>query len=395
MENDNGSVVSSTIIIHVNCSEDLQIVSIEQVLTCGGQDVNFPVTVDLPFAVDSWAFTNVTDLTLDQATQNGLTIDADFTITACSGGAFCFEYSRGDCVQTICRKISRNLDLDISEVDGPSEFCGAGSALANFSIFVENSFGTCVNVDWSVEPSSQATIEDVEQFLNSSSAGVSFAADGEYTISASINACGNIITKTKVVNICNSTPTLPSQPPNNLQWICFDEMEGECYDFANYFCVTGLTATSNDSKLTVDVEGTEICLADIWGRERTSTVYVTPSNACGTGPTVAWTIYVNDPNHCDNVFGDFKIAGKDEKNSNRALNFQTFPNPASDLINFSWNGDYENGEILLLDIYGKTMEKTDLSSTSMDISAFAAGIYFVIVQVEDEMLHKERLVIID
>ena len=54
-----------------------------------------------------------------------------------------------------------------------------------------------------------------------------------------------------------------------------------------------------------------------------------------------------------------------------------FPNPANETINFNSNNLFENGKLLVYDISGKQISKTNfVNATQLDVSGFSTGMYF-------------------
>lgn len=62
--------------------------------------------------------------------------------------------------------------------------------------------------------------------------------------------------------------------------------------------------------------------------------------------------------------------------NNQIINFNIYPNPASDILNIDYNGEYTN--INIVDITGKTVITSAVIS-KVDITSLSSGIYFVSV----------------
>jgi hypothetical protein len=79
-----------------------------------------------------------------------------------------------------------------------------------------------------------------------------------------------------------------------------------------------------------------------------------------------------------------------EKNSSsinengNSLNFEIFPNPASDFIQFKGINFNQNVDLTIKDISGKTIINQHLSNDKIDISALAVGTYLVNIITENK-----------
>jgi hypothetical protein len=91
---------------------------------------------------------------------------------------------------------------------------------------------------------------------------------------------------------------------------------------------------------------------------------------------------LNDNNKGDNRFElVFKNTGANvENNSNNISNISVYPNPANDLLNIDiTNANFKNSEVVIYNISGTEVLKTNLTSNSarLNIEALSAGVYFV------------------
>jgi len=82
----------------------------------------------------------------------------------------------------------------------------------------------------------------------------------------------------------------PSQPPFNFTPICVGDFQSICHDFGSLECLETIVIVSSDKKMTVIIEGTEVCLNYIWTKPTTVELKVTFINGCGDAETAFWDI---------------------------------------------------------------------------------------------------------
>lgn len=80
------------------------------------------------------------------------------------------------------------------------------------------------------------------------------------------------------------------------------------------------------------------------------------------------------------VFGkSFSVAGIHTQQT-ADINFEVYPNPAQDMLNINFNDRFKLGniQISMIDMYGKTVwAENNFTSTSIDVSHLAQGLYFL------------------
>ena len=79
------------------------------------------------------------------------------------------------------------------------------------------------------------------------------------------------------------------------------------------------------------------------------------------------------------------------------LDFDIFPNPATDKLNINFNDEMKSGNIQLslTDTYGKLVwSESNFTSSSIDVSQFAAGLYFIRVADKNSESIVKRIVIV-
>jgi len=70
-------------------------------------------------------------------------------------------------------------------------------------------------------------------------------------------------------------------------------------------------------------------------------------------------------------------------------NFKIFPNPAKDIINVSYQGNFEIKDIRLLDISGKHVKIYRNTSRELNVSGVSSGIYILNIQTEQGAIHEK------
>ncbi len=248
-------------------------------------------------------------------------------------------------------------------------------------------------------------------------ADVSSSQDGLVSISFNVKTPCDEINLSSSVYVCVGPPALSPHPPIDLANICFGEPNGTyCYDFESTPCVTGIMTGPPDPKLTVDINGSEICIGTNTDIPFTAVLYVWPVGPCGNGGIQAWVIRVNDPEFCDKQepprFSISNNNGETEESESRpsAVNnidsgfvnnkpetgdLKIYPNPFRDVLNIKGvSMDSKNGlSIKIFNATGKLLIESDQMDQSVNTSLLAPGIYFVtILDKSGQIVHSEKLI---
>ena len=222
---------------------------------------------------------------------------------------------------------------------------------------------------------------------------------GWYRIQGTITStCGDTrIFNTWVIND-PKVPQLDDVPPTILENICstVDE-DAYCFDFGEIPCLEGLEVTSNSFSLLPRVEGTRLCLDDIFWQTYTTTIMVTPQGNCGEGNPVVWTINVNDPEHCEKdpweePFGKIAPQSPDE------YLYQSYGNNGSAQLRMAQHPERiedRQYSVSLVDLSGRVLQRAEGAEANFDLRALPAGLYLIhikndrgeLVEVHKHILH--------
>ena len=328
-------------------------------------------------------------------------------------GGGCTE--EDDVVVTI---VERAGPFRITSHNSPGlQFCGGASETITWDVAdTEADPVNCFNVDILLSTNGGLTFSYVLQsnVPNNGSSTVTFPNVSSTTCRIMVRGRfndGYLNTFYDVNNenfvIC--TATIPSAPPIELQWICTGQEA--CYTFPASQCLSGFMIASFDPKLWVTTDGSQICITDISSsfKRRTTQIYVTPFGSCGMGQTQIWTIFVNDPNHCEPPFrlensslaqerADVGTGASQEAVAVTGGGFTLRPNPATDLIRITVASERQaiptsgGGETSANKIITRTVTVVDLTSREcirkemvvfsdgvfdLDVNGLNAGMFFV------------------
>lgn len=70
-------------------------------------------------------------------------------------------------------------------------------------------------------------------------------------------------------------------------------------------------------------------------------------------------------------------------------NFKIFPNPANDIIDITYQDNFEIKEIRLLDISGKVVKMYKTTNRQLDVSGVSSGIYLLNIQTDKGRIHEK------
>ncbi len=85
-----------------------------------------------------------------------------------------------------------------------------------------------------------------------------------------------------------------------------------------------------------------------------------------------------------------------EKVKGRAFGVRIYPQPSGDLLNFAFDSEISNGQLLLTDIAGRILQNVPLKNLTIvktDISALPAGIYFYQLYDEHQLIKTGKLAV--
>lgn len=334
----------------------------------------------------------------------------------------------------------------------PSEwaFCEGGNYSIQFALRSDCDGWEAINIPFTVEKCSEPYIEVVSEGCGTTNVRVKFSenwvsggdffsaiapatitsqsySNGYYTATVSSPVDGfatvrfNVIVPcdeldlTASVYICNSPPTIPDVPPIDLEYICLnEEFSNYCYDFKYFNCLTNLIVEPTHPKIIVTVDGTKVCMESIWYHPFTFTLIVTPVGPCGPGETVYWTIYVNDPERCEeggdddwdviplmtnpnnNTAQSHNIDLIKEKTGVKVLDkseITVYPNPFKETLEVRTSSKTQGFLMKIFNATGKLILESNDLENPVNTGQLSPGMYFTkILDSNGQLLHTEKLI---
>ena len=147
-----------------------------------------------------------------------------------------------------------------------------------------------------------------------------------------------------------------------------------------------ITGTSTNSYDLMALHNNKLAVSGTYSLANNATVTIngTTLTSCNNDPNFA-TLYPIWASLQGDVFiSQLTISGGLAVTQNKLLNFQIYPNPASNSINLSFEKNLENANLKIISILGQTvLEKQNLSGTnlSFDVSGLSNGTY--VLQLKD------------
>jgi len=105
-------------------------------------------------------------------------------------------------------------------------------------------------------------------------------------------------------------------------------------------------------------------------------------------------VQITDANGCTSLSSafDYLSTGISEQVNNNSLNI--YPNPTTGIVNLEGiNFDNKNYKIIIYDLFGKTLTQIKNSKT-INISAFANGIYYLSIVFDDLSVINKKIILI-
>jgi hypothetical protein len=137
-----------------------------------------------------------------------------------------------------------------------------------------------------------------------------------------------------------------------------------------------------------------------WSTSETTQSIAVDGAEIGAG-TFTYSVVVTDGNSCSNSDSVYIEVVEHESSLNdmsEELSIHVYPNPASDVTTFGFNTTAEEINIYILSIDNREMYKEQLfnvqksTELSVDISGFAAGVYFVITEIDGEQKSQKLII---
>ncbi|MDF1694892.1 MAG: hypothetical protein P1U56_03635 [Saprospiraceae bacterium] len=173
---------------------------------------------------------------------------------------------------------------------GPYDICTTDNAT-----YCLKTGGTPVYITWSGHPSINGS--------TSNCVTLSDAEPGTYTLSVFVDFGDCQASAVQEVTVCGPAFTHPT-PPYEFLAVCFATGEPVCFDFGTDDCTTGISVTSPNPYIAIEVIGSEVCLTPLIGNTTQVTLTVQALGVCEDGPVETWDITINDPNFCSGVDSD-------------------------------------------------------------------------------------------
>ena len=213
--------------------------------------------------------------------------------------------------------------------------------------------------------------------------GITFIEAGTQTVTLStINGCDSVVTMTLTVN----------QPTTGIdeQEACdaFAWIDGTVYTESTNtptFTIVGGAANGCDSIVTLHLTIHESVTIDAYLTIHESDLPYTYGDTTfepGTVQSGDYTFYFTTVDGCDSIIVLHLTVETGIDNYAMTASMNVYPNPTSDKVNVQLtvnNESLNDGEIQLFDMYGKWLRTVKVTGkvTEIDLSSFAAGVYFV------------------
>jgi hypothetical protein len=187
-----------------------------------------------------------------------------------------------------------------------------------------------------------------------------------------------VMSPTETVSATNQTFTATKYTPT---WKFFEN-----FVFTKFVAHPEINGTSTKSYDLMALYNNKLAVSGSYGLVNNTTIQAngTTLTSCDKDPNFA-TLYPSWASLQGDVFiSQLTVSSNLGVTENQILNFQIYPNPASNQINISFEKNIEKANLKIISILGQTVfEKQNVSGNnlSFDVSNIANGVY--IIQVSD------------